>query len=162
MRKPYSLYLLFCFSPNHRGTYDSLVCSRCRGCRSGRVSCLGGSGSAEYRFAARPKPVKVTCTGLSGGESSQTLSGCTDTVVTGGGGDSRGGCASGVQRIGISAAKGSPRAGQLSRLLTVPSVFWVSDDCVATAVGSGHTAKAIEGAEFLRWPRIPPVTRGGR
>src|ERR1035437_3134257 len=96
MRKPYSLYLLFSFSANHRGTYDSLVCSRCRGCRSGRVSCLGGSGSAEYRFVARPKPVKVTCPGLSGGESSQTLSGCTDSVVTGGGGDS-GECACGVQ-----------------------------------------------------------------
>src|ERR1039458_9694143 len=149
MRKPYSLYSLFCFSPNHRGTYDSLVCSLCRGWCSGRVSYLGGSGSVEYRFAARPNPVKGDLYRLEWrrivSDTRRLYRHCCDRW----GWRLAGGCASGVQRIGISAAKGSPRAGQLSRLLTVPSVFWVSDDCVATAVGSGHTAKAIEGAEVL-------------
>jgi hypothetical protein len=44
------------------------------------------SGSA---FAAKaPKPVKASCSGLSGSASSQALTGCTDTAATGGGGTS--------------------------------------------------------------------------
>lgn len=43
-------------------------------------------GSAAW--AKKPKPVTGTCSSLSGNETSQTLSGCTDPADTGGGGTS--------------------------------------------------------------------------
>jgi hypothetical protein len=43
---------------------------------------------ATTAFAGKPKPVAITCTGLSGNESSQVVSGCTDLPITGGGGTS--------------------------------------------------------------------------
>jgi hypothetical protein len=52
---------------------------------SATLAVLVPGGSA---FAGKPKPTKVTCTAISGSESSVTLSGCSDPAVTGGGGTS--------------------------------------------------------------------------
>jgi hypothetical protein len=56
------------------------------------VAALAGSASlavvlpASQAFAKVAKPTKVICTGLSGNSSTATVSGCSDTAVTGGGG----------------------------------------------------------------------------